>query len=151
MVGQETDSPYYRGNGDGWGWQHGAIASGFTSANLNVSAYDVDAAPCGSNSCEVNNIEAYDAFTDTWLLLGALDGASDIFSFTDFDIYNAAGGALQDDIEAGLQVRMEIDNLDSGWFVSLSKSVITTDGANQLILKVLCPPKSDPRRKKARV
>ncbi|MFK7752282.1 MAG: VPLPA-CTERM sorting domain-containing protein [Sedimentitalea sp.] len=128
--GFETSSPYYRGEGDNWGWTHGAIAAGFTSAALNISAYDVDAAPCGLTSCEVNNIEAYDAATDSWLLLGALEGASDVFSFTEFDIYGYDAGVLIDDIVAGLQLRIDIDVLGAGWLVSLSKSVITTDGAD---------------------
>ena len=31
-LGQETTSPYYRGAGQDWGWQHNAIASGFNHA-----------------------------------------------------------------------------------------------------------------------
>lgn len=123
-VGQERQSPYYRGKGDDWGWQHNPIAAGFTSALLNISAYDVDA------PSEVDQIEAYDAANDTWELLGSLAGANNIFSFTEFDIYAAAGGNLIDDIIAGLQVRIKIDTATSGsWLVSLGKSVITTDGA----------------------
>lgn len=127
--GFETSSPYYRSSGGDWGWTHNAIASGFTSAVLNVSAYDVDEAPCGLTSCEVDNIEAYDAASDSWLLLGALEGDDNAFSFTEFDIYGYMGGVLIDDIEAGLQVRIDIDVLNAGWLVSLAKSVISTDGA----------------------
>lgn len=127
--GFETSSPYYRRNGEDWGWTHNAIAGGFTSAVLNISAYDVDESPCGLTSCEVDNIEAYDAASDTWMLLGSLEGDDDSFSFTEFDIYAFMGGVLIDDIVAGLQVRMEIDVLDAGWAVSLAKSVISTDGA----------------------
>lgn len=129
-AGSELSSPYYRGASEDWGWTHNAIASGFTSASLNISAYDVDETPCGFFNCEVDNIEAYDAATSTWILLGALTGDDNAFSFTEFDIYAAAGGALIDDIETGLQVRMDIDANNGGWLVSLAKSVITTDGAD---------------------
>lgn len=128
--GFEISSPYYRGANEDWGWTHNAIAGPFSSAKLNISAYDVDETPCGQASCEIDNIEAYDAATDTWQLLGALMGDDNAFSFTEFDIYNYGGGILQDDIQAGLQLRMDIDVLTAGWFVSLGKSVITTDGAN---------------------
>ncbi|TMV11685.1 VPLPA-CTERM sorting domain-containing protein [Arenibacterium halophilum] len=129
-LGQETTSPYYRGAGEDWGWQHNAIASGFTSAVLNISAYDVDESPCGTSNCEVDNIEAFDAATNTWILLGSLEGDNNAFSFTEFDIFAAAGGALIDDIVAGLQVRMDINVTNGGWLVSLAKSVISTDGSN---------------------
>ncbi len=131
-LGQETDSPYYRRSGEDWDWQHNAIASGFTSAKLNISAYDVDEAPCTWNGpCELDVIEAYDANTNSWLALGSLTGDDNAFSFTEFDIYAAAGGALVDDIIAGLKVRILIDeNLPTqGWAVSLAKSVISTDGS----------------------
>ena len=128
-VGGETDSPYYRGFGEDWGWTHGAIAGGFTSALLNISAYDVDEAPCGQGTCEVDNIYARDVSGGVWLLLGALTGDDDMFSFTEFDIFTMHGGALIDDVIAGLQVGIEIDVLNAGWLVSLAKSVITTDGA----------------------
>lgn len=129
-VGQQTSSPYYRSSTQDWGWTHNAIAAGFTSAKLNISAYDVDEAPCGITNCEVDNIEAFDAASGTWMLLGALTGDDNAFSFTEFDIYGYMGGVLIDDIVAGLQVRMDIDVLGAGWLVSLGKSVITTDGAN---------------------
>ncbi len=130
-LGQETISPYYRSNGEDWDWQHNAIAAGFTSAKLNISAYDVDEGPvCGGfqPNCELDVIQAYDAGTTSWVTLGSLSGDDNAFSFTEFDIYAAAGGSLIDDIQAGLQVRMLIDENDTGWFVSLAKSVISTDG-----------------------
>jgi hypothetical protein len=123
-LGQELDSPYYRGAGEDWGWTHNGIAAGFTSAELNISAYDVD------EPAELDVIEAYDAGTSSWISLGSLTGANNAFSFTAFDIYNAAGGILQDDIVAGLEVRMLIDQNNGGWLVSLGKSVITTNGGN---------------------
>lgn len=130
VVGQETESPYYREIGEDWGWVHNAIAAGFTSAKLNISAYDVDEAPCGQTVCEIDLIEAFDAATSSWMSLGALTGADNMFSFTEFDIYAFGGGSLIDDIVAGLQVRIQIDQGDGGWLVSLAKSVITTDGAD---------------------
>ena len=129
-VGQEFQNPYRRGAGQDWGWMHNAIASGFTSAKLNVSAFDVDESPCGISNCEVDNIEAYDAATNTWYLLGSLTGDNNAFSFTEFDLLSVAGGILEDDIVAGLKVRMDIDSTNDGWLVSLGKSVITTDGGN---------------------
>ena len=122
-VGAETTAPYYRGANEDWGWTHGAVAGGFTSALLNISAYDVDAPR------EIDRISAFDAASNTWLVLGDLLGASNIFSFTEFDIFAFSGGVLIDDIEAGLQVQMDIDVAGQGWLVSLAKSVITTDGA----------------------
>lgn len=127
-LGQETDSPYYRWYGEGWSWTHNALAP-FTTATLNISAYDVDEAPCGSSVCENDTIEAYDATSSMWILLGSLTGDDNAFSFTSFDLVAAAGGALLDDVLAGLQVRMKIDVDNGGWAVSLSKSVITTDGS----------------------
>ncbi|MFW2543379.1 VPLPA-CTERM sorting domain-containing protein [Primorskyibacter sp. 2E107] len=128
-LGQQTSSPYYRGSTEDWGWTHGAIGSPFTTASLNISAYDVDETPCGFTVCEDDVIEAYDALSGSWITLGSLAGANNAFSFSSFDLVSAGGGALLDDIAAGLSVRMNIDVLSGGWLVSLSKSVLTTDGA----------------------
>lgn len=131
-VGQETTSPYYRGNGDDWEWTHNAVADAATatSVELDISAYDVDESPCGLTSCEVDNIYGYDEDTSSWLLIGSLIGDNNAFSFTTFDLMTAAGGALLDEVVTGLSLMIEIDELNAGWLVSLSKSVITTDGAN---------------------
>lgn len=118
MVGQELSSPYYRGFGENWGWTHGAITETFTSASLNISAYDVD-----EDFGEVDNIYAFDGVTR--VLLGSLTGEDDAFSFTEF----ALGSNFFDDIATGLMVEMEIDVNGQGWFVSLGKSVLTTDGS----------------------
>jgi hypothetical protein len=117
--GQKYDSPYYRGFGEDWGWTHGAIAPGFTSAALNISAFDVD-----FDSGEVDEIWAMDS--GNWVLLGTLAGASDIWAFTNFNL----GANFFDDIAAGLQVRMAIDVNDDGWLVTLAKSTLTTDGTD---------------------
>jgi hypothetical protein len=122
-AGQIFDSPYYRGNGEDWSWTHTAIAAPTTSATLRVSAYDVDSGGIGG---EVDIIEAFDTSTATWIELGSLVGVTDAFSFTDF----AVPTSLWDDIGSGLQVRIRIDVTDDGWFVTLAKSALCTDGSD---------------------
>ena len=120
---QKYDSPYYRdANGD-WGWTQPAITGTITTASLNVSAFDVD-----FSSGEVDNVYAYDNGVKT--LLGNLAGGNDIYSFTTFTL----GSNFFDDINAGLQVFVDIDTLNGGWELTLAKSVITTDGG------ILPPP-----------
>ena len=114
------DGTYWRGASQDWSWTHGSIAAGFTSASLNISAFDVDQ-PQG----EIDNIYALDAATSTWVLLGNLDGGNDIWQFTTFDL----GADLFDDVVAGLQVRIDIDTAGAGWYVTLAKSTLTTDGS----------------------
>lgn len=129
--GLETTSPYYRDQDEDWGWTHNAIADAATatSVELSISAYDVDAAPCGASDpadCEFDDIYGYDAATDSLIYIGTLEGSTNAFSFTTFDL---TGSALIDDVVAGLQIFMDIDANDTGsWLVSLAKSVITTDG-----------------------
>jgi hypothetical protein len=127
-VGSELDSPYYRFGSEDWGWTHGAItnASAATAITLNISAFDVDEEPCGiTGACEEDVIEVFDTATSTWVELGILSGADDAFSFTTFNLT----ANLFDDVETGLQVRMDIDSTNAGWLVSLAKSVISVDGA----------------------
>ena len=116
---QKGASPYYRGNGDDWGWTHNAIAPGFSSATLNISAFDVD-----YDQGERDRIEVWDS--GSWVSLGYLAGANDVWAFTNFNL----GASLFDDIQTGLKVRMLIDTGDDGWYVTLAKSTLTTDGAN---------------------
>jgi hypothetical protein len=113
---QKFDSPYYRGNGQDWSWTHSAIATPFTTATLNISAFDVDA-----SSGEVDNIYAYDGATA--VLLGTLAGGNNIWSFTNFNL----GANFFDDIANGLQVSIGIDQLNRGWFVTLAKSSLSLD------------------------
>lgn len=124
-------STWYRDQNGDWGWQHNAIGVPFTTAKLNIGAYDVDAAPCGFANpadCEHDKIFGWDAATLTWLLLGELGGSNNAFQFTEFDLTTLHGGDLLDDVAAGLQVKIDIDaNATGFWLVSLSKSVITTD------------------------
>ena len=115
---QKYDAPYWRGNGQDWGWTHGGIAAGFTTATLNISAFDVDFPD------EVDNIWALDS--GTWVLLGPLAGANNQWAFTNFTL----GSNFFDDIVTGLQVRIQIDAKNQGWLVTLGKSTLTTDGTH---------------------
>ena len=117
---QKYDQPYYRNQTQDWGWTHNAIAGTITSATLNISAFDVDAGPNGT--FELDQIYALDS--GTWKLLGALAGASDIYSFTEFVL----GANFYDDIATGLQVKMDIDVNGEGWVVTLAKSSLSVDG-----------------------
>lgn len=119
---QKYDSPYYRGNGQGWGWTHTAIGGVITTATLNISAFDVDAPR------ENDVIEALDS--GTWVSLGSLAGGNDIWAFSNFVL----GANFFDDIATGLQVRMTIDTNNEGWFVTLGKSSLSIDGG------ILPPP-----------
>ena len=124
-------SSWYRDEDQDWSWTHGAITDPYTEVSLNIGAYDVDAPPCNTvdEDCEVDEIYGYDTDTASWLLIGALDGADNTFAFTEFDLLTAAGGALVNEISAGLELMIDIDATETGlWLVSLSKSVITTDG-----------------------
>ncbi len=115
--GQKFESPYYRWNGDDWGWTHGAIGGTITSASLNISAFDVDA-----SQGEVDKIFAMD--DGSWVELGSLAGNNDIWAFTNFVL----GANFFNDINAGLQVKMAIDTGDDGWAVTLAKSSLSVDG-----------------------
>lgn len=114
--GQKSDSPYYRWNGDDWGWAHGAIGGTITSATLNISAFDVDA------PAEVDKIWALDS--GTWVDLGSLAGNNNIWAFSNFNL----GSNFFDDIATGLQVKIGIDTNDDGWAVTLAKSSLSVDG-----------------------
>jgi hypothetical protein len=121
---QKFDSPYYRfGDGD-WGWQHSAIASSFTSATLNISAFDVDYA-----SGERDEIFAMDGAD--WVSLGFLTGSDGVWEFGNAFVL---GSNFYDDIASGLKVYMDIDSTNDGWAVTLGKSSLSLDGS------VLPPP-----------
>ncbi len=119
--GQETDAPYYRWYDEDWSWQHNALASSYATAELKISAWDVD-----YDQGERDIISIYNVDTNLWEDLGALAGANDVFAFTTFDI-----SAYASSIADGLQVRIDIDSTNTRdfWAVSLAKSVITLDGA----------------------
>ena len=120
---QKFDSPYYRWNGDDWGWTHGALAAPTTSAVISISAFDVDYA-----SGERDMIRGYDAATSSWVNIGFLIGMDSAWAYTDLAIPTV----LWDDIANGLQVSMVIDTLNAGWAVTLAKSSLCTDSACSL-------------------
>lgn len=115
---QKYDAQYWRSASQDWQWAHNGIAAGFTSASLNISAFDVD-----FDQGEIDNIYAMKG--GNWVLLGALDGSNDAWDFTTFDL----DATWFDDIVAGLQVRIDIDVNNAGWRVALGKSTLTLDGA----------------------
>lgn len=121
---QKYDSPYYRPYYQDWGWTHNALTAPFTTAELNVSAFDVDYAGIPGYVGERDEIFAYDTDTATWLSLGFLDGSDNIWEFTTF----ALSSTLFNEVALGLQVKIDIDTLAEGWIVTLAKSTLTTDG-----------------------
>jgi len=112
------NSPWYRGASEDWSWTHNALAGTFTSIKLEISAFDVDFPD------EVDNIYAWDGAG--WILLGQLGGSSDVWSFGTFDLTSYSWAAAQ--VNAGLQLRIDIDARNAGWIVTLGKSVLSTDG-----------------------
>jgi hypothetical protein len=117
-----TWAPYYRWYDEDWGWTHSAMAESIdTEAILWISAWDVDAA-----SGELDLIYAYDEDSTTWIELGSLAGLDNAWGYTTFSLVND----LWDDVNEGLQVRIDIDSTNSRdyWAVSLAKSVLTIDG-----------------------
>lgn len=111
-------APYYRWYNQDWSWQHSAIGGSFTTATLNISAWDVDA------PSEIDNIYALDS--GTWTLLGSLNGLNNDWGYTTFNL----GSNFFDDIASGLQVNIDIDttHIQNYWAVSLAKSVLSLDG-----------------------
>lgn len=110
--------PYYRWHGEDWSWTHGAIGESFTTATLNISAYDVD-----SHFDERDEIFAYDDGSP--VSLGYLTGLDLDFAYTTF----ALGPSFHDDIARGLRVSITLDIQDVERGSALAKSVIATDGA----------------------
>lgn len=113
---QKYDSPFYRGATEDWGWSHQAISGSFTTASLNISAYDVD-----FSQGEIDRVYALDGAT--WVLLGSLAGANDTWAFSNFVL----GAQFMDDIATGLKVRIDIDTANEGWLVTLAKSSLSVD------------------------
>ena len=115
------DPPYYRNAGQDWGYQHGALADQDTSASgvavLRISAFDVDFSS--------GERDAIYAGTDTsGIFLGFLQGADSVYAFTDFVITDPAVLAL---IQTGLPIWMNIDSLNTGWIVTLGRSVLCSN------------------------
>jgi hypothetical protein len=127
-LGQEFDSPYFRREGQDWGWQHNAIGAMFATASLSISAWDVDNPSTNPNhDDEIDVIQAYSTDLAAWVDVGVLAGTSDAFSYTTFNLDNS----WFNEIAAGLMVQILIDELDQDnyWGVSLAKSVLSLDGA----------------------
>lgn len=122
------DWPYYRWNGEDWEWQFEGVAGTITDASLSISAYDVDADGGGFFEAENDEIYAWNLDTSSWDLLGSLDGASDIWSFTSFDL----ASSWADEINAGLRIKMVIDTANEGWAIALAKSTLITNGDGTL-------------------
>lgn len=118
---QKLDAPFYRAMDQDWGWTHGAILGSFTTASLNISAFDVDAPPQANFVGEIDKVWAMDS--GTWVYLGDLQGANNVWAFSNFTL----GSNFFDDIGTGLQVKIEIDTLREGWQVTLAKSSLEVD------------------------
>lgn len=121
-AGETYNSPYYRWYNEDWGWQHSVIGGTFTTASLSISAFDVDAG--AATSAEWDEIWVKD--DGSWVSLGYLAGANNIYSYTTFNL----GAGLFDDIANGLEVWIDIDKYSTSrrWAVTLAKSVLSLDG-----------------------
>lgn len=114
---QVYDAPYYRDANQDWSWQHNAIGTPFSTATLNVSAFDVDFA-----SGERDEIFAMDS--GNWVSLGFLTGTDGAWEFGNGFVL---GSNFFDDITTGLNVRIDIDTTNAGWVVTLGKSSLSLD------------------------
>ncbi len=133
----KTQDPYYRGPEEDWGWTHNAIAGSFTSIELDISAFDVD------TPREKDRISVFNG--STWTDIGILAGQNNIWEFTTFDLMSYAWAETQ--VNAGLQVRMDISEGSSAWAVTLGKATLTLDGGSQACVPtpgVPCTPTSVP-------
>jgi len=129
--------PYYRSPNEDWGWSHNAISGSFSSIMLEISAYDVD------TPYEVDNISIFDGAS--WVQVGKLAGQNATWAFTSFDLTSYAWAETQ--VNAGLQVQMDISYGSSSWWVTLGKSSLSVDGGNQTCVPtpgVPCTPASVP-------
>ncbi len=109
----------------------------FTSIILDISAYDVD------TPAEKDQISVFDG--SSWVNLGLLVGSNNSWDFTSFDLTSYSWAA--DQVNAGLQVRMDIDIANAGWLVTLGKATLTIDGGSQACVPtpgVPCTPTSVP-------
>lgn len=122
--GQKYDAPYYREWNQDWEWQHNPIAGTFGSATLSISAFDVD--NHGPQwYWEHDNIYIWNS--NSWELIGELTGADDTWSYTTF-ILDLTKPWVVSQINSGLKVKIDIDSTESGWLVTLAKSVLNLDG-----------------------
>lgn len=123
FVNPATPLSNYRWWNQDWGWTHGAIGGTITTAELLIGAYDVDWS--AGTSGEHDLIYAWKGGVKT--LLGELDGSNNQWDYTTFTLDSSWFA----DIAAGLQVWVDIDSTHTSdtWAVSISKSVLTIDGA----------------------
>lgn len=122
-------SPYYRDQNQDWGWKHNSISGTFSSASLLISAFDVDYVSSSFPPGERDRISVWDG--GAWFSLGDLAGGDDIWAFTTFDLTPYLGTWATTQINAGLQVAMDIDTGNDGWIVTLAKSTLSVDGGSQ--------------------
>lgn len=117
------NSPYYRDENEDWSWKHNPLSGSFNSITLEISAFDVDVPD------EVDNIYAYDG--SDWVLLGALTGSNNAWEFGNaFDLTTYDWAEAQ--VNAGLQLKVDIDANEDGWLLTLGKSVLSTDGGSAI-------------------
>jgi hypothetical protein len=116
-------SPYYRYSYQDWGWSHNSIIGSFTTAALSISAFDVDNY---SSATYAEHDYIYGWKNGVKTFIGELQGASDIYSYTTFSLDNS----WFTDISNGLELFMDIDYYNSGWLVTLAKSVLVLDGGS---------------------
>jgi hypothetical protein len=62
----------------------------------------------------------------SWLNLGDLVGMNNIWTFTTFDLSGYSWANTQ--VNAGLQVKLDIDTSGEGWIVTLEESILSVDG-----------------------
>lgn len=122
----KTTSPYYRWYNEDWGWTHNAISATFSTATLNISAFDVDYA-----LGERDEVFAWNN-SGVKTSLGFLAGSNNTWAFTEFTLdltyFNTA-------IAGGLDVWIDIDSTNpyasygfGDFGITLAKSTLCLDG-----------------------
>jgi len=114
-----TTSPWYRYGNQDWGWTHNPIAGTFTSASLNISAYDVDFAQ--------GEVDLITIVNGASISLGSLTGVNNAFSFTTFNL-DLTNPNIVSAINNGMKVFMNINAGSGNWAVTLAKSSLSVDG-----------------------
>ena len=68
------DLPYFRYQGEDWEWQHNAIANTINTAELSISAWDVDNPSTfpRTRPDEIDRIQAFNNDTASWETVGEL-------------------------------------------------------------------------------
>lgn len=129
---KEVDG-YYRYTNEDWGWVHEPIAGSHSSIILEVSAFDVDyyldEDEYPRYIGERNMISVYSG--TEWVDIGLLDGENNSWMFTAFDLSGYDWAEAQ--VNAGLQVEIDIDTMEEIWRVTLGKATLTTDDGSGLV------------------